>query len=345
MATVDLWVAGSGDLLDTSLRVVNYSGISHFEDWLVEYDYVFYNDAPQRHSGIVILHDLARREALVGAAGVVVHSDALFEKVRYHASSPVTKIHLAHSIDRTCLICSRAELGVPPDRLLLITIGPVNPNRCIEQTLRALAADSHLKRRIHYLVLGSCDSFYGQRMLELSRDLGLQETVRFTGYVDEPALRAALVHADLCCNLRWPDTGAASDSLVLEMLFGRAIIVIDSGVFGELPEGAAAKVRPGREVEDVGRHLRHLVSDEDARHTMGQAALRFASEHCSARTYASQLLAFCRNLAKCEPAFELAELVARELKAIGVTPDMPIVDRIARESAMLLYGDDKKPGA
>lgn len=410
-AQVDLWVVDSGNLLNTSLRMVPYGNISHYENWLREYDYVVYNladnvanhsriyEASLRHRGIIILHDYVMQhffvdyyrstrqlqrycdvmkrwygigdlhvsgaewsgpwadvylqedvvnyplfeEAIVGATGVIVHSDVLRNRVCAAATSPVAKIHLAHSVYRTSSTLSRTELGVPEGRLLLVTIGPLNQNKRIETTLRAIAADAVLKSRIYYMVVGASDSGYGQRMAELSEELGIQDVVRFSGYVEESVLRAALSHADICIDLRWPAMEGASDSIVWEMSFGKATVVIDTGVYHELPNDAVSKVSVEYELDDLSRSLRVLVSDETLRRSMGGAAMKFAAENFTPGKYAERFLDFCHEVSRYQPAFRLAELVAGELRAIGATTDMAIVDTIARQSAALLDGEWDPP--
>ena len=290
-ARVDLWVAETGDLLDTSLRVIPYVRISRYENSLQEYDYVVYNlgnqleedagyifEAAHRYKGVVILHDFAALEAVVGAMGVIVHSDLLRDRVRAVTCAPVTTIHLACAVNRTSPTLSRNDLGVPEDRLLVVTID-LNRNGHVETALRAIAAGADLKNRIYYMVLGSFDTPYGQQVVELSRELGLQDVVHFAGPAGEDLLLAALTDADIC--------------------------------------------------------------DETLRGALGQAAL--ASQRFSAEEYASQFLRFCQESAVYQPAFRLAELVAAELKAIGVTPDMPIVDTVARQAAALLDGEWDPP--
>lgn len=110
-ALVDLWVAETTDLLETPLRVIPYTRISRYENWLGDYDYVAYNlgskaedychiyDASQRHRGVVILHDGAipepvLEEAVAGAMGVIAHSDLLCDRVRMVSSAPVNTIRM-----------------------------------------------------------------------------------------------------------------------------------------------------------------------------------------------------------------------------------------------------------
>jgi len=289
-AQVDLWVAETDDLLDTSLRVVPYARLSHYADWLREYDYAVYNfgnqiedrrhiyEACQRHKGIVILHDFVEHDAIVGATGVIVHSDLLRDRVRAVTCAPVRTIHLARAAGRTAPTRNWTDRDVPKDRLLIVSLGDLNRNGHVETALRAIAAGADLKNRTYYMVLGSFDTPHGQQLVELSRELGLQDVVHFAG-PGEDLLQAAGKDADIC--------------------------------------------------------------DESLRGALGDAV--FASQQFSPGEYATQFLHFCQELAVYEPAFRLAELVAAELKAIGVTPDMPIVDTVARQAAALLDGEWDPP--
>jgi hypothetical protein len=86
-----------------------------------------------------------------------------------------------------------------------------------------------------------------------------------------------------------------------------------------------------------------LVSNGELRRNLSEAALVFANEHFTPESYVARFLAFCRELAAYQPAFRLAETIAAELKVLGVTADMNIVDTLARESAALLDGEWDPP--
>ncbi len=85
----------------------------------------------------------------------------------------------AVSVDR----CKkRAEIGVPEDALLLLSIGELNVNKNHQVVLHALSQikDVVEKHNIHYAIAGVGDQ--EQNLLSLAESLGLKERFRLLGY-------------------------------------------------------------------------------------------------------------------------------------------------------------------
>lgn len=282
-------------------------------------------------------------QAIVGSQAVIVHADFVRDRVARIAAVPVEKIHLAYTVDRSSPVISRAKLGIPEDRLLIVTVGNANENKRIHVVLQALADNPELAQRLTYVVLGKFDGPFCGKLNTLRRELNLEDTVKFMGYANADILRAYLKHADLCVNLRWPAMEGGSASCAEQMLFGKPVIVTDTGIYSELPDDCVRKVRPDHETEDLVHHLHELVGDNKLRNQLGAQAARFAEKHFSPAAYAGHFLEFCGELPYYRPAYSLTELVGRELKDIGVTPDMAIVETVSRESALLLDGEYAPP--
>ena len=282
-------------------------------------------------------------QAVQGSLGVITHSDFVCERVSEVRPGPVEKLHLAYTVDRTSPVLSRFALDIPQDRLLVVTVGNVNANKRIDVVLRALARDRDMAARLTYVVVGDCAGPFGESVQALRKELKLEDTVRFTGRVDDQTLRSYLSNADFCINLRWPVMEGGSASCAEQMLFEKAGIVTDAGVYGELPGDCVMKVRPDHEAEDLVCHIRELASNSRLRLDIGRRAVQYAIAHFDPALYAARILDFCDSLAAYRPAFSLMELAGKELSRLGVTPDMAIVDTVAREGAMLLDGDYDSP--
>ena len=285
-------------------------------------------------------------EAIRGCTAVIAHSEFLRDRVAKVSSAPIRKIGLAYEVDHAPTNVSRADLGIPAGRTLAITVGNVNENKRVHVVLEALANSPALRKKTMYVVIGDCSGQFGEQVQEQSRRHGLQDAVRFTGFADSDQLRAYLNHADLCINLRLPAMEGASASCIEQMLYGKPVIVTDTGFYSELPDDCVRKVRPAHELQDLTRHLNRLIADRKAAQAMGMRARRYAEESCRPEEYARQVLDFAEELKVFNPgfpAFELVGTVGSELRAIGVTPGMEIVDTVARESALLLDGEYDPP--
>jgi len=283
-------------------------------------------------------------EAIRGAYGVITHSEFFRRQVEAVCPVPVTRLYLPYELIPVNSVLSRKELSIPDSKLLMITIGHVNPNKRVPSVLHALATNRDLLEGILYVILGPCEPGRLGELKAMIRRQGLEPVVRLTGYVEEGPLQAYLRHADLCVNLRLPAIEGASASLVEEMLHGKAVIVTDTGFYSELPDDCVMKIRPEHEHQDLASALRRLVTDAGARRAMGSRAREFAEKHFRADQYAREFLKFAWGVRHAKPMLELADRLAAELKRMGVTAEMQVVDTVSRECEQLFCAEPE-PGA
>jgi len=269
-------------------------------------------------------------EVVQGALGVVTHSEFFRRRVAQNFTGPTRRIPLAYDADRSGPVVPRSRLGVEEDRVLLVTVGHVNPNKRIEAVIEALGSLGSAAGRLVYAVLGPASPEYQRKLEEAVRRNHLEGVVRFLGHVPDDVLRAWLSHADICINLRFPATEGASASAIEEMLFGKPVIVTDTGFYSELPADCVVKIDPARE-DDLAGVLSRLVADPAARKALGDAAWRFAESEYRASRYAKELMDFAWEVRAARPLLTLADRVANECYRMGIAADMPIVDTIARE--------------
>jgi glycosyltransferase involved in cell wall biosynthesis len=267
---------------------------------------------------------------------VVVHSEFLRRRVAQVFPGPVKKLGLPHLPDRDGPVLSRAELGIPEDRTLILTIGHVNPNKRIPSVIEALGRC----RGAVYVVAGPCEDAYRETLESLVRVNGLGDSVRFTGYAPDAHLRSYLEHADLCVNLRHPVTEGASGSVIEEMLYGKPVIVTDTGFYSELPDDCVRKVNPRREREELRQALRELLHDPPARRDMGARALRYAAAEFRADAYAAGIREMAGELLYAKPLLRYADRIGAILSHMGVSADMPVIDTVGKVSADLFLGRD-----
>jgi glycosyltransferase involved in cell wall biosynthesis len=286
-----------------------------------------------------VIHYPLFEEAITQAAGIVTHSEFVRNAVERVAGAPVTSIPLAWKVEADGPAASFSELQIPENRLLAVTVGHMNENKRIHKVMEALAANRELASSIFYVVVGDSGGPNGPRLERLRQELELEETVRFAGYAPDDKLQSYLRRANFCINLRWPAMEGGSASCVEEMLHGKAVIVTDTGVYTELPDHCVRKVRPDHELEDLGRCLREFAATPAVCEAMGRAAREYAEATFSPDAYATRFLQFCASLEHYKPAADVIDTAASELRQMGATSDMAIVETVSRETALLM--DDK----
>ena len=287
-----------------------------------------------RGRGILESEEIGRfplfEATIPNALGVVAHSEFFASRVRAAFPGPVRRIPLAYEIDRISPVPPRQGLGIEDDRVLLITVGHVNPNKQIASVIEALGDLRLASDRLEYAVLGLYSPGHRRELEAIASRCGVSDCVRFLGEVSDETMRAYLTHADICVNLRFPTIEGASASIIEEMLFGKAVVVTNAGYFHELPDACVVKVGPGQK-EELVCALRSLITDAPARTKLGAAAQRFAQQEFRAEHYSRALLEFVWEIHSASPLLNLADRFGQECSRMGVDSTMQIVPTIADE--------------
>jgi glycosyltransferase involved in cell wall biosynthesis len=277
-------------------------------------------------------------DCVAGALGVVTHSRFFADKVREVFSGPVQNIPLAYPADLDMPFTPRKDLAIPQNRALLLTVGNVNRNKRVDEVIEVLAADRQLAASVFYVVCGQLAADTADRLGNLISRSGLQDSVRLNGRTSDGDLRSYFRAADVCINLRNPAMEGGSASLVEMMLYGKAGMVSDTGVYAELPDTCVVKIRPGDERADLGRALARLLADPAMREHVGARARDYADQNCTPGIYARRLLDFLDKASGVKPVLEPVSWTARILADLGVRSDMDIARTIARITADTFCG-------
>jgi glycosyltransferase involved in cell wall biosynthesis len=226
----------------------------------------------------------------------------------------------------------RDELGVPPGKLLLLTVGMLNPNKRIDVTLEVLGRDRELANRVHYVIIGSpTGDGYQKKLQDLIQKHGLEAVVRLLGHQPEEVLHQYLSCADVCINLRNPTMEGASASLVEALHFGRPTIVTDAGCYRDFPDHCVVKIPATDEANHLHKALCMLLADDARRQALGRYAREHVVGNLSPTRFVRELLQFLEEADSLRPQLALTDLVSRELAAMDVAPGAPVLEVVARE--------------
>ena len=167
---------------------------------------------------------------------------------------------------------------MPQTALIIAAAGTLIPEKRLEVALGAFARALFGLREALFVVAGAASRHYDPAGFTPRR---AWSRVRWLGRVGCRDIRAVLVAADLCVNLRWPTGGETSASLLRMLAAGRATLVSDAGSFAEMPDDTCIKVPigPGEEDALVNAMLRAAHEPGWADH-IGAAGRAFvAREH------------------------------------------------------------------
>lgn len=176
---------------------------------------------------------------------------------------------------------------------LLCYLGVMGPQDGVDYALRALAKlrDEVGRTDWHAVFVGSGDAF--DAMVELSRSLGLDEQVRFTGRIPDADLVRHLSTADVCLSPdpRNPLNDVSTMNKVLEyMAMGRPIVSFDLRE-ARVSAGEAALYAPANDEAAFARLVARLLDDPDERARMGKIGQERVTGRLSWRNSQAALLA------------------------------------------------------
>jgi len=276
------------------------------------------------------------RGVALDATAVIVHSRLVRGAVlRDVPGARVVEIpHHVVPAPRTPPAEARRALGLPPARVLAVTLGIVTPAKRIDKLLEGLALLPPRERP--FLFVGGAVAA-DDPLRRLAADLDLGADVAFGGYLAEDDFWKAASAADLAVNLRFPTMGETSGAVCRLAGFGLPVLVSDVGWFRELPESFATKIPvQGEEVERIADALRRLAADRQERERRSARAKAWGamrSPRAVASAYASVLEEAARGASA--PAALIGAL-AGELAAIGAGRPGPLGATCREPDAELL---------
>jgi glycosyltransferase involved in cell wall biosynthesis len=256
---------------------------------------------------------------VVGDASVVVVHSRLVRGalLRERPEVPAFEVpHLVAPAPAHARADARAALGLPQDRVIAATLGVVTPAKRVGKLLEGLALLSRERRPL--LVVGGAVGA-GDPLLEAVRALGLEDDVRFTGYLSDDDFWRVARAADVAVNLRFPTVGETSGAVCRLAGSGLPVVVSDVGWFRELPGSFASKIPIGEgEVETIAEKLGALTADQGLRATASAAAKAWGEERSATRIAKSYAVVFRAVMDGRASALALVGRVARELAAVGI---------------------------
>jgi glycosyltransferase involved in cell wall biosynthesis len=219
------------------------------------------------------------------AAAVVVHSPWCLDQVRSGFPNHVDKVSVV-APGATALDPSpekrreiRARFGIPPDALVIASVGRIHPTKMNAETIAAFAP---LAREIP----GALLAFAGQEddsgeARQKAMEMGLRARIRFLGHhqADLAADLAAIADIGVC--LRRLPTGGEAGAGLLDLLgLGVPTIVSDVGSLSCYSDSVVRKHRTQTDgLAELTRALRALAEHRSQREALGRAARRHVEQN------------------------------------------------------------------
>ena len=172
----------------------------------------------------------------------------------------------------------RQRAGIPGGAVLLGTVANLFPRKGYEVMLRALPAIICAVPTAHYMIVGSDENHYADRLKRLAQELQIADRVHIVGFQDpvHPFLAALdlYVHPALMEGF-----GIA---VVEAMAMGRAVVATTTGGLPEVvAEGETGLLVPPGDVESLAVTVIALLEDKVRREQMGRKGMARVQERFS----------------------------------------------------------------
>lgn len=226
--------------------------------------------------------------------GMIVHSEFARQKVlEVDPAAMVRKIPLPYAPPPAEKMRSpeliREILGFGEDDFLLGSVGYLTSSKRIDALLRTVARLKAQGRKVKLLLVGKmlpgCEA---PRWIE---ELGLDEDVLWTGFVDNRTFREYMNLPDMFVALRHPSAGETSASVVKIMGAGKPVMLSDQYAFSEFPDDCCVKVSIGESEEaELLEKLVYYIDNPEETLALGERGRRYILAnhdiHDAARSYA-----------------------------------------------------------
>ena len=229
-------------------------------------------------------------------AALVVHSAFAEAYARPRFDGPVLRLGMPFDQRPPGAVRGRERRGDGGEaRRVVVSFGHIQPTKCIDDVLRAIAGSPRLRDGLLYVVSGFTGSpGYLAHLRDLVEEHGLDACVRFALDLSDARLEALSAEADGFVNLRHPNTEGASVSLIEQLATGKPVIVLATGCYAEVPDGAAIKIAGPRDEAAIRDALHAMLGD--ARH-LGEIGRRGRAHamRSDCAGYATGLVDFLRR--------------------------------------------------
>lgn len=272
--------------------------------------------------------------ALDSSLGVVVHSRWHAGRVDGESLGEVTvaPLPVPHAVAGGAAGCqlgvvADAMRALAPDTLLVVTLGHVNANRCVDQLIEAVGNDAVLRKRVEVWAVGPITPEMRSSLDRAARRAG---DVRFlaTGRLTDEDLAGVLARADIAVALRSPVIEGQSASVLTQMIAGLPLVVFRDAHYADLPEDAVIAVEPDGGPAAIARALRVLVDDDAERLRRAEAGRQWASKDRDGWAYGTAIVEAGERAIGTRPLLQAVADVGVALSNAGLADEGLITGRM-----------------
>jgi glycosyltransferase involved in cell wall biosynthesis len=192
------------------------------------------------------------------------------------------------SEDRNRGAAFRARFGIPADRVAIVQVSWMIPEKGIPELLETARLLVARNSRVHFILVG--EGAYRQQFMNDAVSLGLAGHITWTGLVQDPFGEGVYEAADIVCQLsEWEELFGWM--IAEAMAYGKPIVATRVGGIPELvADGVSGFLVPRRDHEAAAEKLERLTNDPKLRCQLGAAGREAVQEKFDLRKNVAQLL-------------------------------------------------------
>ena len=226
---------------------------------------------------------------------------------------------------------SKTDLGVPETAVLVTYVGRLSPEKDIDILLEQFAIAKDVVPNLHLMIIGKGTS--QPELQSLAYDLGIADSVRFTGPVAYEEVANYLAAADLFATASVTEVHPLT--VIEAMAAGLPVVAVSSpGIIDTVQTGVSGLLTT-KPVGGLAAALVGLASNPERLQQMSQAA-RCQSERFDIHNTVQRTLALYQRLREERPDLQRKKMHGRRI--FDSEKLQPVVDQLGR----LIWRDDKE---
>jgi len=226
---------------------------------------------------------------------------------------------------------SKTDLGVPETAVLVTYVGRLSPEKDIDILLEQFAIAKDVVPNLHLMIIGKGTS--QPELQNLAYDLGIADSVRFTGPVAYEEVDNYLAAADLFATASVTEVHPLT--VIEAMAAGLPVVAVSSpGIIDTVQTGVSGLLTT-KPIGGLAAALVGLASNPERLQQMSQAA-RCQSERFDIHNTVQRTLALYQRLREERPDLQRKKMHGRRI--FDSEKLQPVVDQLGR----LIWRDDKE---
>jgi glycosyltransferase involved in cell wall biosynthesis len=194
--------------------------------------------------------------------------------------------------DGTAGTAFRAKHSIPPDRLLVVQVSWIRPEKGFPDLLEAARLVVARNPNVHFAFVG--EGAHREQYTRQSIEMGLGRHVTWTGVVVDPLREGAYAAADVVCQVsRWQE--GFGWTIAEAMACRRPLVATRVGGIPELvADGESGFLVPARDPDAIAEKILMLVDDLALRERMGAAGRKAVEMKFNLKINVAELLRLYR---------------------------------------------------